>query len=43
VNCAAAGHVTEAAYSWRRNKYVLQSSMCPRAQRKHPEFREFHF
>ena len=35
--------VTKAAYSFVRGVYVLQSSMCSRAQRKRPNFREFLF
>jgi hypothetical protein len=34
LHSASASHVTNAAYSWHREVYVLQSSMCLTAQKK---------
>src|SRR5215211_5170339 len=40
LHAASAVRVTNAAYSWVRKRYVLKSTMCLIAQRKHPKLRE---
>jgi hypothetical protein len=40
LHVASAGHVTREAYSWIREVYVLQRSMCSRAPRKRSNFLE---
>src|SRR5215207_6261330 len=42
LHAVSAGRVTKAPYSWMRNKYVLQRSMCLTVQRT-PELRRTPF